>query len=539
MKKIKNIGFYNPAFYQILFVCILIAASFAYYYPQTIKMRPYSLHQWRQCDCLSIADNYYEENRSFLNPSVHWTGPAGNGNTISEFPIIYYSVAKLWQLFGKHEFIFRLINLLFLFTSLVLLFKLFEDILKHSIWSILIVTLFFTSPILVYYGNTFMADVPALSISIMGWFFFWKYYKTNKNVLLIISMLLFCLAILLKASSAISYFAILLLFFLEFINLIKLRKEEKLFSKSVSEIVIILIPIIISFAWYSFASQHNKANNYGLFLIGTLPIWKIEYSEINLVLRALIHDTFPQFFNSFGLIILLLLGTTITLFWKKTNPLLTIVFFSMLLAFVTFLILFFQVFKEHDYYLINMLIIIPLLLLTFFLLIKKHFYSIYNSKKSISIFSFFIIISIYNTSVIQKAKYFRFDKKMNYSALLSQKQVDYLEWFHWDYDNHYKALETITPYLRSIGIKRDDKVFSVPDKSINITLYLMNQKGWTEYGYNEYEETPEKFMEYIAQNGAKYLIINDENYLNQEYLKPYIKNKIGQYQNVQIFSFSK
>ena len=36
----------------------------------------------------------------------------------------------------------------------------------------------------------------------------------------------------------------------------------------------------------------------------------------------------------------------------------------------------------------------------------------------------------------------------------------------------YKDLEDITPYLRSLGIERTDKVISLPDGSFNISLYL-------------------------------------------------------------------
>jgi hypothetical protein len=41
-----------------------------------------------------------------------------------------------------------------------------------------------------------------------------------------------------------------------------------------------------------------------------------------------------------------------------------------------------------------------------------------------------------------------------------------------------EKLREVEPYLRSLGIKPDDKVISLPDFSFDITLYFMNQVGW-------------------------------------------------------------
>jgi len=45
--------------------------------------RPQSIHQWRQCDCLSITMNYFQDNNSFFEPSIHHLANDGTGKTIS------------------------------------------------------------------------------------------------------------------------------------------------------------------------------------------------------------------------------------------------------------------------------------------------------------------------------------------------------------------------------------------------------------------------------------------------------------------------
>ena len=111
--------------WNYIFIVILLCVSSLYGYRDTLFLRPFSEHQWRQCDCLSIADNYYAEGMHFFSPEVHWSGNTGDGKTsTSECPLIYYTVAALWKVFGYHEFIYRLLNILIAFCGLYALFKL-------------------------------------------------------------------------------------------------------------------------------------------------------------------------------------------------------------------------------------------------------------------------------------------------------------------------------------------------------------------------------------------------------------------------------
>ncbi len=528
--RIEKLKQYNPKVYQWLFIGLLILTSFAYSYHKIIGMRPESVHQWRQSDCLSITMNYFMENRNFLDSSVHRIGVSDNGKTVSDFPIIYYTVAKLWQVFGHREWIFRLFDTLILFSALFALFKFCEDLLKNSVWAIMITLFFFTSPILVYYGNNFTADVPALSMSVIAWYFFWKFYSTEKNKWLYSSALFFTLSILLKASAAISFVCLGLLFFLEFFNIMKFKNEKKIFKQPWKQSLIFIIPLAIVFTWYVYASYYNKQNNGGLFLIGILPIWEFDRAHIVETARSLFNELLPQYFNQYALTIILSMFALLFVFRKKVKSMFFVITTAMFTVFIIFIILFFQVFNVHDYYLVNMLVFVMFVLITFFFFIQQNYPELLNNSGIKIVFALLLCFSAYNTAVAQRAKYFGC-----YSILLTQKQVEYFNWYHWDYNNHFKALETVTPYLRSIGINREDRVFSTPDPSINISLYLMDQKGWTDFGHPEFGKDDKEFMEYIINHGAKYLVINDSAKLKEEFLQPYIKTSIGKYNNVEIF----
>jgi len=101
------------------------------------------------------------------------------------------------------------------------------------------------------------------------------------------------------------------------------------------------------------------------------------------------------------------------------------------------------------------------------------------------------------------------------------------------YETKLQAVGELEPVLDSLNISVDDKVISIPDFSINATLYFMNRRGFTDFG-SDFTKT-ETFYKRIEQ-GAKYLIINDSTILSKEYIKPFIYDKIGGYKNVLIYN---
>ena len=138
--------------------------------------------------------------------------------------------------------------------------------------------------------------------------------------------------------------------------------------------------------------------------------------------------------------------------------------------------------------------------------------------------------------VIQRVKYDVNDTFVRHTITLEDNTKKFWKFSQNEYNNRYKALSSITPYLRKLGISRTDHVISIPDQSPNITLYLMDQKGCTEYGLFE-PDGKDRIKKFI-EAGTKYLIINDPEYLKMDYIKPFINKRIGEYKNVQIFDLT-
>ena len=108
----------------------------------------------------------------------------------------------------------------------------------------------------------------------------------------------------------------------------------------------------------------------------------------------------------------------------------------------------------------------------------------------------------------------------------------YTGWRNGLYLERMQPLVEIEPYFKELGIGAEDKLISLPDYSINASLYYMNRKGYTEFG-SDFNKA-ETFYTRIKQ-GAKFLIINDSTILKQPLLEPFIKVKSGEYKNILIY----
>ena len=106
-----------------------------------------------------------------------------------------------------------------------------------------------------------------------------------------------------------------------------------------------------------------------------------------------------------------------------------------------------------------------------------------------------------------------------------------------EYTQYQHTFTFIEPYLDSIGVREDDKLMSLfPDPSPNITLYLIDRKGWTDF--DSLTTHPER-MQKLIRMGARYLLVYKPTVLNIPGMARYLKDPIGQYHNVAIYRLSK
>lgn len=498
----------------LIFIGLLLLVADHYSYFEIIHKRPQSLHSWRQTDGASIALQYYNNGMDFFNPQVLFQvgDLETTGRTVSEFPGLYYLIAILWKIVGYNDIVFRQVSTLIFFLGLFALFRILQRTLKDNFWAMAIPILFFTSPSVVYYANNFMMDIPALSFSLIGWNLFFKFLDTGKQRTFIWAFFFFMIAGLLKIPALMSPVALCGIYVLGACKIIRAEWISKLKLNLVT-ISTMLVCFGVVASWYLFAIHYNEVHQTTFFSTRTFPIWEMSKAEILAVWEKVSRIWYMEYFSvSVQLLFLFAFLWCMTNALKQTRLLLwmNIILF---LGVILFLLLWFLCYENHDYYIISIMILPLFTMILFMDHLNREHHEVFRSKLIRALFVLFLIFNI------------------NYTEIRLDKRFSTLDWMNADY-LRFRDVHKITPYLREIGIKQTDKVISLPDQTPNLTLYLMNQPGWSQAF--DYNMDSTDIYRHISL-GAKYLILTESEPLSRPYLKSYLSNKIGEYGSVSIF----
>ncbi len=484
---------------------IVILLFFLNFYSETLFYRPISIHQWRQADCLSIAKNYYEEGMHFLQPKVH-SNKAPHNKAVSEFPILNYTVALLWKLFGEHEFIYRLLEyfiyLLAVFVMLNTLLRFFNPALP----AFFLVSLLLTSPLLTYYSFNFLSDVPALSFCIMGFCLFYRFYKTKKALHFYLALALATLAVLVKASALIALACVAFFAITDILGLSRFLRLERSFKNKWIPLLSIALALFLVKAWYNFALHYNTFNN-GFFLLTIQPIWDMESDAIYDNLRLLFNNLLPTFMNRPMLTLFFCLVLYVSFQFKKLEVFLRYCFVFSGLFCILYLLIFFKVFTVHDYYLTNLFIFPVITAFCIMDLLSK-------STAKLPSYLKFILPVLFIFNAFYSAAHYRLrmiknDKLCVWYPFIAPSEKEIFQYTMWNYENTMKPIESLQPELRKLNINRNDSVICLIDESPNVALYFMDQKG---YSFSRDQFMNDSLtMQKLLSHRIPYLVLTDSN----------------------------
>ncbi len=505
--------FYQPRIYPLVFLAGFLALSLYYNYQEILFEKPQGIHKWRQTDCASQAYNYMDPAVPFLEPQILNQGLNKEGKTASDFPLIYFTVGKIWSAFGQAEWMYRGLVLFLFLLATFLLYKTAEDVLKDSFLGIIIGLFMFVSPVVAFYACNYLMNVPALSFAVMGVYFFWRYFKTEKYYFLLLFALFSLVAGLLKASS-LAIFAIA--FGLYLLELVKWQvySHRPVFRKKLPALIPFLLVFALVFCWIRYAEHYNNNNIAGVFLIGILPLWGITYDQFLVVIDHVWENMKWSYFRLttqfilFGaLLFSLFAGFRFQSIWKW-------IMFFFACAFITFFILFFEVLGPHDYYLIDFFFLAPLILLFTAQFIQSKWLKFAQS----GVLHLLLLIFLISNA------------KFTHDRLRDQ----YIEgtWQNADYYSRYQALEELQPKLEELGIGKDAKIVAMPDPSFNISLYYLQRKGWTEFWSSADDSTS---LDNLKTWGAEYFFVTDTAYLTKAAIKKNAQFPIHTFRNVTIY----
>ncbi len=497
-----------------LFVCLLILVALFYDYPTHFFDLPKGNHTWRQTDCTSLALNYYQYGMNPLNPRVHHVlagGADGGGNGVAEFPILYYLTAILYKLFGVHEGIFRLLNFSIFCGGLLALFLLIRDYAKNIYLAFALPLLVLSSPVIGFYSFNFLSDPSALGFSLIGIYNFFRFYQGGKKRAFYVAMACFLMGGLLKITALIPFVALAGLFGLEFLGILKLKKDEKLFPNKWKALIPFLLVFLGVGFWYYTAIQYNEIHQTNYFSTRTWPYWSLDKPTQNYVWRRTFRFWYPQFFLPaiHWFFVLSIVGVLLTP--KKHTKLEYGVVALSSIGVVAFFFMWAYAFIDHEYYMIN-LVYAPILAVVIFFkyltVIRPKIFLHWGFGAAL-----FALLTwgIFNTKTYIKTAY----SPERYTIPAAY------------YDPELKD------FLKEHDIKSPNLAISTPDGSPNSTLYILNLKGWTDL-YNFSLDSSNATA--LANWGTKYLIINDTTALKKWELQPYLKYPIGNFKK-QLFFF--
>jgi hypothetical protein len=492
---------------------ILILAVFGY--AARINYPPQSTHVWRQSDCASIALNYYQDGMRFFHPEIH-NNHADNGtsgHSVSEAPFLYYTVALLYNVFGYHHWVYRGLWTLILIAGFFGLYRFFHAVTGSAGFSFPSALIIINAPVIIFYGNSFMPDVPALAFTFVGWMFFARWMMRRNNLFLYLTALFFILGGLLKITALISFFSLAGVWLLELAGA-KMNKTGKVFPGKWKSALPFLAGFIILLAWYLWAWRFNEMHDTRYFSMRTCPIWNLSScitTDLADVRTQILQLWMPHLFSRPLQVFFVMCALGLIIFARHANRMLLTITAFTFAGSLSYILIWFAAFRNHDYYFINLYIFPAFLLLTTVEMAVR-----LSGKYRVVLLFVLAGLALHGIWYTTGKQRLRYDGWMNYEY------------------RQFASIRAVAPYIDELGIEPDDLVVSLPDRTSGYTLYHLNRRGWTRF-YNQAADSASLAL--CIKRGAKFLFLTDyDNLISQhEYLASFTSHPAGFYDGLHIF----
>jgi hypothetical protein len=516
MNKLQNQN-YLPLWTQwALFLLILLAMGWYYDFHKILFLGPQSIHFWRQVDCLSFTLNFMMEDRALLNPAIHYIAPAGHGEVVTDFPIIFYLVGNIWKITGHQEWIFRLIIFLVFTSGISFLFFALKDWFRNLFWALFLSLLLFTSPVIAYYSSNFVMNMPAFSFALMGLSSFYWFIRTEKTGWLWLSMGFYLIGGLIKIPALMTFVVILFIYLTDVLGIIKYKLNGPVFKQKIIQGLPLLFVIAGIGIWIMFLNRYNEGNK-GMFLAGIFPIWELTWPEIKKIIDAFTDYWYKQYFH-----LSVHIASIIAFFWvlwnyRKLSTFEKVFIIILPTGVIMFLALWFQALPHHDYYLTNTYI---LLIITWAMAIKVLIEHYPRVSGSYFFRILFVLLFAFNAQHTKE-----------------EISIRYWGWWNTGYLQKYEPLRELKPMLRDAGVNREDTIIAMGDEIPNSTLYLLDVKGWSNYG-GHISTSDSTGLAHLIQKGAKYMVFLDTIWLNKDFVRPFTHDLLLEHKSIKVFDLT-
>lgn len=490
---------------EIVFVITLIIICFFNDYQKTSFLPPVSIHAWRQADGASFALNYAKDGMDFFNPELHnfSSDDKTSGAGVSEAPIIYYFVAILYQLFGVHESIFRITDLLIILISVFLLFQQLYIVLKNPFLAAFAALMPFSSAVFSYYANGFIPDYTSLSFMILAAVQFLIYQEHNRNRNLFLLFLFAILSGLLKITNLCPFIALNFVFIIVCI----FPKYKKTFAKKFLWIIGFSTSYAIIIGWYVFAIHYNKNHESSYFANEIHSAFQYSWPSFTKTLNDIWNQWHEPWFHRW-IYYLIPVAFLFSLSLIKRMTLFFIYVLTLTAGTAIYFILWFEKFINHDYYIAPFFSLFTVIVVGFFLSIKSWLPKVYTN--------WIIGLSLLLLLAYPIAK----------ASSLNRHRYDAGYFF-----DDYESYKTIGKLMKEKGIDRNTKIISNEDFTYAVSLYLTDFKGWT---HCQYPLNPVNTVKLI-EKGASFLLLKGDESVKKYPLQQILQNKFITYKDLYFY----
>ncbi|TKG91139.1 hypothetical protein EYV94_22300 [Puteibacter caeruleilacunae] len=490
----------KSTYWTISFVVIMLFVGAVYKYHKTTKYPPQGMHAWRQADSASFALNYYTNGMDFWQPELLnlRSDDRQTGYSVSEAPLLYYGVAILYKIFGYHDFWFRLTNLIIAFLGMFYLFRFAYDVTKDYLWAVLIGIMPFMSTIYSYYANNFITDITAFNFMLIAAYHAYRFLQKERRRSLIYFGVMVCLAGLMKITSLVAVIALCCTCVLV-IPFLKAKRKDWL-----SLFGTIFVALFINFLWYKHAFSYNEKHSSIYFANNIYPAWNFTWLQIKTMLTNIWNARGKDYFSIYLWYFLGVALIFVLFNLRKIKREVLIYLGILFVGVLSYVAMWIFKMKEHDYYFAPVLPLFVGLLLLFVVILKKR----YSSKVSTIVAGIFMLVCLISIGKVRS--------RIDYKYTPLKELLVYQE---------------MEPILRQHGIHRTDAVVSLSDPTNAMTLYLMNQRGWTRL---DGHTSPAKIWKRIG-DGAKYLLVSNPRDMSHSLFQCFYKEMICEHKGVRLY----
>lgn len=421
---------------------------------------PLSDHSWAQNDRYALSLGFVDNGLNFLHPETNiynhqfpnwWSTDSKTVETAVEFPIHDYVPAVFMKLFNTDSFlIFRCYILLFGTLGLFYLFKL-GFLLTNSNFLALFATFFaMYSPLFAFYHSALLPTIPALSLCIVGFYF---YFRSKEDCIKSSTQFGLSLFFLTLAALSRTTFIIPLIAVIGFYLLVSIHNRtiarRKIIAITISVLVYLVFLIYKTIKFSSLDSDFLSHLMYPTSIAEALNLISISLKKYSLVYFSLIQYVLMIFLVCIAVLVKKIKNIAL----NSDLTLLTIYFFGCFLFCIAML----KQFPNHEYYVLDSFFL-PLILL---LILSLKRLSNYQFK-----FSKFLPAALVLTVA---PMYLAANSFLLHQKNKGNKKEAALTYYSYK-DSHQ--------FLDSLNVKSSAKILALDLSSPNMALNLMRRKGY-------------------------------------------------------------